>query len=33
MTLDKKWLISRKQREDQIKESILEKKAVLIYPE
>lgn len=33
MTLDKKWLISRKERENQIQKNILEKKAVLIYPE
>jgi 1-acyl-sn-glycerol-3-phosphate acyltransferase len=31
--LDKKWLISRNQRKDQIQKTILEKKAVLIYPE
>ena len=31
--LDKKWLISRKERNDQIQKTILEKKAVLIYPE
>lgn len=33
LTLDKKWLISRKEREKQIQKSILEKSPVLIYPE